>query len=207
MLIINSKFPKPKYVYGGSGFFDIAKNLLQKTANSRIGKKVLNPTTATNLKKAVNSPLGQEIKNSVLTGVTEATKNLVSDYVEKERLPVSKKRIKKRIPSKSKKRKGNEIEEGTGVFDLAKNFLQKTANSSIGKKIVNSATTANLQKVVNSPLGQELKNSVLTGVTEATKNIVTDSFEHLGLPVSKKRRKKRIPSKAKRRKGSGVIWE
>ena len=109
MLIIQSKFPKPRYVYGGTGFFDIAKNLLQKTAKSSIGKKVLNSATAANLQKVVNSPLGQELKNSLLTGVTEATKNIVTDSAEKAGLPVSKKRRQKRTPSKTKRRKGNGI--------------------------------------------------------------------------------------------------
>ena len=86
---------EPKY-YSGAGIFDITKKLFQKASTSAIAKKVLNSasakkvlnsTTAKNLKRAANSAVGQEIKKSVLTGVTEATKNAAEGAFAKLGLP------------------------------------------------------------------------------------------------------------------------
>ena len=194
MLVIKSKFPKATYVYGG-GLFDVVRNLYQKTTSSGklIGSK--------NLDKAHDSKLGKEITNSILTGINQATKNIIPNSNPRKR-----KRTRKTLSTK--RRKGEGFEEGTGVFDIAKSIFQKTANTALGKKLVSSATKENLKKAANSALGQEVKNSLLSGVTEATKNIVTDSAERIGLPVSnKKRRRKNSVSKAKKKKGNGIIWE
>jgi hypothetical protein len=106
MLDIESKFPLLRYAYGGSGIFDVAKNIIQKSSNSAIAKKVLNSATAKNLKRAADSAVGQEIKKSVLSGVSEASKNAAEGAFEKLGLPVSKKRRKK---SNNKKKKGTGI--------------------------------------------------------------------------------------------------
>ena len=97
---------------------------------------------------------------------------------------------------------------GGGLLDIAKNILHKSANSSIGQKVINSATTKNLQKAANSTIGKEIQKQVKTGIAEGAKSVVTASAEKLGLPVSNKRRKRTsAPSKAKKKKGSGIIWE
>ena len=197
MLVIKSKFPKAIYVYGG-GLFDVARNLYQKTKSSDIGKKLI---ASKNLDKALDSKLEKEITNSILTGINQATKNIIPNSNPRKR-----KRTRKTLSTK--RRKGEGFEEGSGVFDIAKSIFQKTANTALGKKLVSSATKENLKKAANSALGQEVKNSLLSGVTEATKNIVTDSAERIGLPVSnKKRRRKNSVSKAKKKKGNGIIWE
>ena len=113
MLDIESK-------YSGAGIFDIAKKLIQKSStsaiakkvlNSATAKKVLNSTTAKNLKRAANSAIGQEIKKSVLTGVTEASKNAAEGAFAKLGLPAppapppAKKR-RKRIRKKGRKGQG-----------------------------------------------------------------------------------------------------
>ena len=194
MLVIKSKFPKAIYVYGG-GLFDVARNLYQKTTSPN---KLI---TSKNLDKALDSKLGKEITNSILTGINQATKNIIPNSNPRKR-----KRTRKTLSTK--RRKGEGFEEGTGVFDIAKSIFQKTANTALGKKLVSSATKENLKKAANSALGREVKNSLLSGVTEATKNIVTDSAERIGLPISnKKRRRKNSVSKAKKKKGSGIIWE
>ena len=109
---------------------------------------------------------------------------------------------------KSKFPKPAYVYGGSGLFDIAKNIFQKTANSSLGKKVISSATKENFKKVADSALAQEVKKSLLSGVNEATKNIVTDSAKRLGLPVTnKKRKRKSTVSKAKRKKGDGIIWE
>ena len=193
MLVIKSKFPKATYVYGG-GLFDVVRNLYQKTTSpgKLIGSK--------NLDKALDSELGKEITDSILTGVNQATKNITKYNPRKRKRPSQ--------TLNTKRRKGEGFEEGSGVFDIAKSIFQKTANTSLGKKLVSSATKENLKKAANSALGQEVKNSLLAGVTEATKNIVTDSAERIGLPVSnKKRKRKNSVSKAKKKKGNGIIWE
>ena len=111
MLIIKSKFPKARYVYG-SGFFDTAKNILQRTANLNLGKKVVD------LKKVANSSLAQELKDNLLTGVGKVTKtgvskvteNIVNNYSNRLKLPLSnKKRKRKTSVSKAKRKKGNGI--------------------------------------------------------------------------------------------------
>ena len=194
MLVIKSKFPKAIYVYGG-GLFDVARNLYQNTKSP--GKLI----ASKNLNKAIDSKLEKEITNSILTGINQATKNIIPNSNPKKR-----KRTRKTLSTK--RRKGEGFEEGSGVFDIAKSIFQKTANTALGKKLVSSATKENLKKAANSALGQEVKNSLLSGVTEATKNIVTDSAERIGLPVSnKKRRRKNSVSKAKQKKGNGIIWE
>ena len=79
---------EPKYLPSGSGIFDIARSIIQKSSNSTLAKKllnsstaknlkrtVLNSATAKNLKRAADSAIGQEIKKSVLSGVTEASKS------------------------------------------------------------------------------------------------------------------------------------
>lgn len=109
MLNIEPKFPQSRYAYGGAGIFDIAKNIFKKTTNSAIAKKVINSATAKNLQKAASSSIGQEVKKSILSGVSEASKNAAEGALEKLGLPVSKKRRKRRSPTKSKKRKGSGI--------------------------------------------------------------------------------------------------
>ena len=109
MLIIKSKFPKAKYAYGGSGIFDIARNIIKKSSQSALAKKVINSATSKNLQKAINSSVGQEVKKSILTGVSEASKNAAESAFNKLGLPVSKKRRKKTVSTKGKKRKGRGI--------------------------------------------------------------------------------------------------
>ena len=60
---------EPKYVVGG-GIFDIARKL----TNSTVAKKIISSTATKNLKRAADSAIGQEIKKSVLSGVSEASK-------------------------------------------------------------------------------------------------------------------------------------
>ena len=60
---------EPKYVVG-AGIFDIARKL----TNSTVAKKIINSTATKNLKRAADSAIGQEIKKSVLSGVSEASK-------------------------------------------------------------------------------------------------------------------------------------
>ena len=61
---------EPKYIVGG-GIFDIARKL----ANTTASKKIISSTATKNLKRAADSAIGQEIKKSVLSGVSEASKN------------------------------------------------------------------------------------------------------------------------------------
>ena len=110
MLVIEPKFPKPIYVYGGTGLLDIAKNIFQKSINSDIGKKVINSTTSKNLQKAANSTLGKEIQKQIKIGAAEGAKSVVTASAKKLGLPVSNKRRKRTsAPSKAKKKKGNGI--------------------------------------------------------------------------------------------------
>ena len=120
-----------KYSPSGTGIFDIARSIIQKSSNSALAKKVLNSATAKNLKKkvfnsataknlkrAADSAIGQEIKKSVLSGVTEASKSAAEGAFQKlglpisSQLPISRKRrrkvvnIKKSSVKKRKKGRG-----------------------------------------------------------------------------------------------------
>ena len=113
---------------------------------------------------------------------------------------------------------------GDGIFDIVK----KVTNSSLAKKLINSASTKNLKRVADSALnssaakhlkraaesslGQEIKKSVLSGVTEASKQAAESAFEQLGISgnsgssgsgPSKKRRKR----KKKRQGGRGIVLD
>ena len=89
---------EPKYIVG-SGIFDIARKLTNSTAV----KKIINSTAKKNWKRAANSVIGKEIKKSVLSGVSEASKNAAEGAFQQLGISPAKKR--KRI----KKKKGDGI--------------------------------------------------------------------------------------------------
>ena len=104
---------EPKYVVGG-GIFDIARKLADSTVAKKINstatknlKRAANSTLAKtaqkNLKRAADSAIGQEIKKSVLSGVSEASKNAAEGAFQQLGISPAKKR--KRI----KKKKGEGI--------------------------------------------------------------------------------------------------
>ena len=90
---------EPKYIVG-SGIFDIARKLTNSTAV----KKIINSTAKKNWKRAANSVIGKEIKKSVLSGVSEASKNAAAEEAFQQ-LGVSPAKKRKRI----KKKKGDGI--------------------------------------------------------------------------------------------------
>ena len=104
MLDIDSKFPSSEYAYGGSGIFDAVKNIIRKSSNSAIARKVINSVTKKNLKRAADSALGKEIKKSVLTGLTEGSKGATEEVFKKLGIePASKRRKKKKSSKKQSK--------------------------------------------------------------------------------------------------------
>ena len=98
---------------------------------------------------------------------------------------------------------------GEGIFsNIAQKLIQKSSNSALAKKVINSATSKNFQKAANSALGKQLQKSVLTGVTNATESATQGAFEKLGIPTpTRKRKKKTTSKKAKRGKGEGIIFD
>lgn len=107
--------------------------------------------------------------------------------------------------------------DGQGIFDIGKRIIQKSANSAIGRKVLNSATTKNLKRAADSAIGKEIKKSVLSGVTEASKSAAEGAFQKLGipipkkeLPVSRKRRRRKVSKKKKTstvKKGRGIVYD
>lgn len=93
---------------------------------------------------------------------------------------------------------------GAGIFDVAKKIIQKSSNSAIGKKVLNSATTKNLKRAADSAIGQEIKKSVLTGVSKASENAAESAFEKLGLPPASARKRRR---KQKEKSGKGIVLD
>ena len=85
---------------------------------------------------------------------------------------------------------------GSGILDIAKKLVQKTASTEIGKKVLDSATTKNLKRAADSAIGKELTKQVLTGVAKGTQNATESAFNQLGIP--KKKRKK---------KGKGIVLD
>ena len=124
-----------KYTPSGTGLFDIARSIIQKSSKSALAKKVLssataknlkhkvlNSVTAKNLKRAADSAIGQEIKKSVLSGLTEASKSAAEGAFQKLGLPVSNQLpvSRKRRRKVSQKRKGGVKRRKTGrgiVYD------------------------------------------------------------------------------------------
>ena len=102
MLDIESLYPSSTYAYGGSGIFDIAKNLLQKSSSAAIAKKVINSTTANNLKRAANSAVGKELQKHVLSGVSKASERAAESVFDKLGIEPSKKKRKKVVKKKKK---------------------------------------------------------------------------------------------------------
>ena len=104
--------------------------------------------------------------------------------------------------------------KGRGLFDIGRKILQKSSNSAIAKKVLNSATTKNLKRAADSAIGKEIKKSVLSGVTEASKSVAEGAFQKLGLPVSKqlpvsKKRRRKVGKKKSTpaKKARGIIYD
>ncbi len=98
--------------------------------------------------------------------------------------------------------------KGSGLLDIAKNLFSKTANSSLAKKVINSATTKNLKKALDSEIGKELQKSVLSGVTKGSESVTQSAFAKLGIPVpTRKRKKKTKVTKSKKGKGEGIVFD
>ena len=88
------------------------------------------------------------------------------------------------------------FQKGSGIFDFAKKIVEKSANSDVGQKVLNSATTKNLKRAADSAIGQEIKKSVLSGVAKGSQNAAESAFTQLG-----------IPRKKRKKKGKGIILD
>ena len=96
--------------------------------------------------------------------------------------------------------------KGSGIFDIARNLIRKTANSSLAKKVIKSGATKNLQRALDSEIGKELQKSVLTGVSKGSESVTQSAFKKLGLPVpTRKRKRKTKVTKSKR--GKGIVFD
>ena len=74
---------------------------------------------------------------------------------------------------------------GRGIFDIAK----KLTNSTVAKKIMNSAATEILKRATDSALRQELKKVCYQESQKHQKNASEGAFEQLGLSHAKNRKK------------------
>ena len=93
--------------------------------------------------------------------------------------------------------------KGSGLFDVAKNIFQKTTNSALAKKVINSATTGNLKRAANSAVGKEIQKGLLSGVKSATESVSQNAFQKLGIPPPKKRKRK----PKKKGTGKGIVFD
>ena len=110
MLNIKSKYPSRQYIYGGS-IFSIASNILRKTANSGIAKKIINSSATQGLKKVATSEIGKQLQSHVLNGVQNASQNALETAYSKIGLAPLKKRKRKNKNTavKTKKIRGSGI--------------------------------------------------------------------------------------------------
>ena len=83
----------PKYIVSGSGLLDFTKKLVEK--GTKVGKKVINSTAASNLKRAANSSIGKEIQKQVLAGVAQGTQAATEQAFAQFGLSKKKRRKKK----------------------------------------------------------------------------------------------------------------
>ena len=89
------------------------------------------------------------------------------------------------------------LHRGYEIFDIAKKVFQKSTDSALAKKIINSSTKKNFQKLVDSNLGKELQKSVLTGVSNATERAAESAYKKIGLEPTNRKRKKKTQIKSK----------
>lgn len=104
MLVFKSKYRR------GDGLFDVIKNVVKRTANTGIAKKIINSATKENLSKIANSSLGKQAQQAVFNGLERATQNSAEQALSKigiKRPPSS--RPKKRVRPKKRKKKGKGI--------------------------------------------------------------------------------------------------
>lgn len=100
-----------------------------------------------------------------------------------------------------------ESKYGSGIFsNIAQKIIQKSSNSALAKKVINSATSKNFQKAANSALGKQLQQSVLSGVSNAAESATQSAFEKLGIPAPSRKRKKKTSSK-NIKKAKGIIFD
>ncbi len=94
----------------------------------------------------------------------------------------------------------------SGLFDIAKNLIGKAANSTLAKKVINSATAKNLKKALDSELGKELQKSVLSDVAKGSESVTQSAFEKLGIlpPIRKRKKKTKIIGG---KKGKGIVFD
>ena len=93
--------------------------------------------------------------------------------------------------------------KGSGLFDIAKNIFQKTTNSALAKKVINSATTVNLKRAANSAVRKGIRKGLLSGVKSATESVSQNAFQKLGIPPPKKRKRK----PKKKGTGKGIVFD
>ena len=119
MLAVASKYPSRVYVHGGSGLFGLFQNIVKKSANSALAKKVINSATKENFKKAANSALGKQLQSGIVSGTSKAAEKAAETALTKLGLPPLKqttgekrKKNTKRNISRKKKNLGSGI-----IFD------------------------------------------------------------------------------------------
>ena len=99
---------------------------------------------------------------------------------------------------------------GASIFDVAKKFVQKSSNSALAKKVLNSTTTKNLKRAADSAVGKEIKKNVLSGLSEASKSAAESAFQKLGLSATPTSAGGPPPKRKRRRKQkgeSGIVFD
>ena len=84
MLIVNPKFHRRKYSYGGTGIFDIFK-VIFRTVGKQGLKKVISSVGKQGLKKVINkaakSKIIQKVIESAVDGATSGVKTVVENAI------------------------------------------------------------------------------------------------------------------------------
>ena len=76
--------------------------------------------------------------------------------------------------------------QGAGVFDVISKvanstLARKVINSAVGKKVIEQVTKENLKKAANSAIGKQLQTAVVKGVADATEKAANATFQKIGI--------------------------
>ena len=63
---------------------------------------------------------------------------------------------------------------GSGIFDILKKIISKTASSTVARKVINAATSDQLKTIAKSTVAHKFADAVVNGAVSATQKAVED---------------------------------
>ena len=65
---------------------------------------------------------------------------------------------------------------GSGIFDVLKKVISKTASSAVAQKVINAATSDGLKTIAKSTVAHKFADAVVNGATSATQKAVENAI-------------------------------